>query len=248
MTLQDSSAGGRAVDGVGSRAVALVVALFVVNAAWNVLLNTLVAGSGLAAAARLAYDVTLPLSTAGAAAGLAAATVVGVVLLAALARSATPETDALGAGESAGETLLAYGRAVVVAVVGAVAAAAGLAAVLVPGLLVSIHLPLVFVAVAADGDSIGRAVARSWSKARGSRGRIAAVGLAVAAVPLAVALIALFTDLLSPLAELAVGVVVTTVAAAVGVVAFAALGASLDGLQTGSSGTDSVTPSGSRQL
>jgi len=248
MPLQDSSAGDRAVDGVGSRAVALVVALGVVNVAWNALLNTLVARSGVAATVRLAYDATLPLSATGAAVGLGVATVAGAVLLAALARSVVPESDALGAGESVGETALAYGRAVVVAVAGTVLGTVGLAALLLPGLLLFLHLPLVFVAVATEGDSIGRAVARSWSQARGARARIAALGLAVAAVPLAVALIALFTDLLSPVAELAVGVAVATVAAAAGVVAFAALVDALDGLSTGASSTDSVTRTGSRQL
>lgn len=248
MTLQDSSAGGRAVDGVGSRVVALVVGLFVLNVAWNALLNTVVARSGLASTARLTYDLTLPLSAAGAAAGLAGVTVAGVCLLAALARSVAPGSDALGAGETLGSRLLAYGRAVVVAVGGAVAAAVGLAAVVLPGLLVLVHLPLVFVAVTTDGDSVPRAVARSWSRARGARARIAAVGLAVAAVPLALAVIAVLTDLLPPLAELAVGVVVTTAAAAAGVVAFVSLTDSLDDLRADTAGTDSVTPTGSRQL
>lgn len=248
MTLQDSFAGGRAVDGVGSRVAALVVALFVGNVAWNVLLNTLVARSGVAATVRLAYDATLPLSATGAAVGLAAATVAVALLLAALARSVVPESDAIGAGETRWQATLAYGRAVVVAVVGAVLGTVGLAALLLPGLLVFLHLPLVFVAVATDGDSIVRAVDRTWSRARGARARIAAVALAVAAVPLAVVLIALFTDLLSPLVELALGVAVTTVAAAAGVVAFAALADSLDGLSTDRSGSDTIPPTGSRQL
>ncbi|MFB6102465.1 MAG: hypothetical protein ABEJ73_07850 [Haloplanus sp.] len=248
MTLQDTSA-DRGIDGVGSRVLALVAALVVVDAAWNLLLNTLLARSGLATTMQVAYDVTIPLSGVEAAVGLAVATVAGAAVLAALVRAFAPETDALGGGETLVETLLAYGRAVVVAVGGVVAAAVGLAVFVVPGLVVLVHLPLVFVAVAAEGDSIGRATDRTWSRMRGSRARVAAVGLAVVAIPLAVAVIATLTALLPPTAELAVGVVVTAAAAAAGIAAFTAIATSLDEASTGSSRTDRVnTTASSRQL
>jgi hypothetical protein len=242
MTLLGTSGAAR------SRAAALVVTLFVAIAAWNATLNTLLARSGLASAMAVAYEPTLPLTTLGAVGGLTAATVVVAVTLAALARTFAPESDALGTSETIGRTALAYTRAVVVAVAGAVAAAVGLALLVVPGLVVLVHLPLVFVAVAADGEPIGRAVERSWTRARGSRGRVAAVGLAVVAVPLSLAVIATLTALLPPLVELALGVLVTAVACAAGVAAFVALADSMDGANGGPSRTDRVSPTTSRQL
>lgn len=242
MTLLGTSGAAR------SRAVALVVTLVACIAAWNVTLNTLLVRTGLAESLRVAYDLTVPLTALGASGGLAAATVGVVAVLAALARTVAPDVDALGASETIGETALAYARAVVVAVGGVVAAGLGLGLLVVPGLLVLVHLPLVFVAVATDGVPIGRAVERTWTQARGSRARAAAVGLAVAAVPLALAVIASLTALLAPPVELALGVLVTTVACAAGVVAFVALADSLDGSGSGGSRTDRVAPTTSRQL
>ncbi|WP_251341615.1 hypothetical protein [Haloplanus halophilus] len=247
MTLQDSSA-GRGVDGVGIRAVGLVVALLVVDAAWNLSLNTLLDRSGMAETIGVTFDVVLPLTVLGAVGGLAVSTVAGVAVLAALVRVFAPDTDALGGGQSPAETLLTYARAVVVALVGLVAAGVGLAALVVPGLVVLVHLPLVFVAVAGDGEPIGRAVERTWTRARGNRARVAAVGLAVVAVPLAVTVVATLTALLPPLVELAVGVVVTGVAAAAGVAAFTAIADSIDGQSAGSSRTDRVNPTASGRL
>ncbi|MFB6195906.1 MAG: hypothetical protein ABEI80_07020 [Haloplanus sp.] len=246
MTLQDTSA-GRGIDGIGVRVFALVAALLVTIAAWNVALNTVLARTGLATAVETTYAATLPLSTVEAAVVVAAASVAVIVVLAALVRAFAPDTDALGGSETATATVLAYARAVVVAVVGTLAAAVGLAAIVVPGLLVIVHLPLVFVAVAADGESIRRAVDRAWTRARGNRARVVALLLAVGAVPLAVAVIATLTTLLSPPVELAVGVVVTTGAAAAGAAAFTAITASLDG-DSGQSRTDRVAPATSRQL
>jgi hypothetical protein len=242
MTLLGTSGAAR------SRAAALVVTLFVAITAWNATLNTLLARSGLASVVQVAYEPTLPLTALGAAGGLAVATVAVVAVLAALARTVGPDVDALGGNETVGETALAYARAVVVAVGGVVAAAVGLALLVVPGLVVLVHLPLVFVAVAADGDPIGRAVGRTWTRASGSRARIAAVALAVVAVPLALAVIATLTALLPPTVELALGVLVTSVAAAAGVVAFVALAESLDGSSGGAARTDRVAPGTSRQL
>ncbi|WP_251329349.1 hypothetical protein [Haloplanus pelagicus] len=245
MTLQDSSA-GRGV-GVGPRTAALVVTLFVVNAAWNVSLNTLLARTGLASSLGTTY-LTVPLTGLGAVGGLTAATVAGVAVLTALVRSFAPEADALGAGETPIETVLVYARAVVVAVGGVVAAGLGLAALVVPGLVVLVHLPLVFVAVAADGDPIGRAVDRTWKRARGNRARIAAVGLAVAAVPLALVVVATLTTLLSPVVELAVGVVVTGATAAAGAAAFTAISESIGESSTGASRSDRVNATASGRL
>ncbi|MEF8856059.1 MAG: hypothetical protein V5A16_01420 [Haloplanus sp.] len=238
MTLLGTSGAAR------SRAAALVVALFAVIATWNAALNTLLDRSGLAASLQVAYEPTLPLTTLGALGGLAAATLAVVVILAALARTFALDSDALDASETA----LAYARAVVVAVGGVVAAAVGLAFLVVPGLLVLVHVPLVFVAVAVDGDPIGRAVGRTWSQARGSRARAAAVGLAVVAVPLALAVIATLTDLLPPAVELALGVAVTTVAAAAGVAAFTAIADSIRETNAGRTRTGRVAPTTSRQL
>jgi len=235
-------------DAARSRAAALVVALFAVTATWNASLNTLLARSGLAETVQVTYDLTLPLSTAEAAAVLAGATLAVVVVLAALARTFAPDVDALGGSETPVETVAAYARAVVVAVGGLLAAAVGLAVLVVPGLVVLVHLPLVFVAVAADGEPIGRAVDRTWTRARGSRGRVAAVGLAIVAVPLALAVVATLTALLPPVVELALGAAVTTVAAAAGVAAFAAIADSINGTDAGRSQTDRVAPTTSRQL
>ncbi|AZH24464.1 hypothetical protein [Haloplanus aerogenes] len=235
-------------DAARSRAAALVVALFAVTATWNVSLNTVLARSGVAEAVRVTYDLTLPLSMTEAGAVLAVSTVAVVVVLAALARTFAPEVDALGGSETPAETAAAFARAVVVAVGGLLAAAIGLAVFVVPGLVVLVHLPLVFVAVAADGESIGRAVDRTWTRARGSRARVAAVGLAVVAVPLATAVVATLTALLLPVVELALGTAVTTVAAAAGVAAFTAIADSINGTGTDRSRTDRVAPTTSRQL
>jgi len=229
-----------------SRATALALALFAAIAAWNASLNTLLDRSGFAASLRIVYEPTLPLTPLGAVGGLAVTTLAVVVILAALARTFAPGADALGASETG--PALAYARAVVVAVGGVVAAAVGLALLVVPGLLVLLHLPLVFVAVAVDGDPIGRAVGRTWSQIRGARARTAAVGLAVVAVPLALAVIATLTDLLPPAAELALGVAATTAAATAGIAAFTAIADSIRGTDAGSTRTERVAPTTSRQL
>jgi hypothetical protein len=242
MTLLGTSGADR------SRAAALVVTLFAAIAAWNATLNTLLARSGLAGTLQVTYEPTLPLTALGAVGGLAAASVAVVATLAALARTFAPDTDALGASETVGRTALIYARAVAVAVGGVVAAAVGLGLLVVPGLVVLVHLPLVFVAVAAEGEPVGRAVERTWTRASGSRARVAAVGLAVVAVPLALAVIATLTALLPPLVELALGVLVTAVACAAGVAAFVALAASMDGGDGGTARTDRVAPTTSRQL
>jgi hypothetical protein len=231
-----------------SRAIALVGALFVVTAAWNASLNTVLVRTGLAETIQVAYDLTLPLTTAGATGGLAASTLAVVVILVALARTFAPDTDALGGSETAAETALVYARAVVVAVGGTLAAVVGLGLLVLPGLLVLVHLPLVFVAVAADGEPLRRAITRTWTRARGSRARVVAVGLAVVAVPLALAVIATLTTLLPPTVELALGVAVTTVAAVAGLAAFVAIADSLDGTDAGGNRTDRVAPTTSRQL
>ncbi|WP_435067540.1 hypothetical protein [Haloplanus sp. C73] len=241
MTLLGLSAAAR------KRAAALVVALLATVATWNVLLNTLFARSGLASSMQLAYDLILPLTSAGATGGLLLVTVALVVVLAALARTVAPDVDALGGGEAPAETALTYGRAVAVAFAGTLAAGLGLALFVVPGLVVLVHLPLVFVAVATDGVSIRAAVAQAASLARGERARIAAICLAVVTIPLALAVIATLTALVPPVAELALGVVVTTAAAASGVVAFTALADSLGGTTTGTT-RNRVAPSSSRQL
>jgi hypothetical protein len=246
MTLQDSSGSG--LDGAGSRLAVLVVALLAVDAAWNLVLNTLLARSGLAATMQVAYDLTLPLTLLGSVGGLLAASVAGVAVLAAMVRVFAPDTDALGGGETPIETVFAYGRAVVVGLVGVVAVVVGLAALVVPGLAVLVHLPLVFVAVATDGVSIATAVDRSWTRTRGNRARVAAVGLAVVSIPLALAVVATLTALLSPAAELAVGVVVTAAAATAGVAAFTRIADSLDDASTGSSRTDRVNPTAPGRL
>jgi len=231
-----------------SRVAALAVALLATIATWNALLNTALARSGLASALQLTYDLTLPLSAVQAAVGLAIATLAVAVIVAALARTFAPDTDALGGSETLAQTALAYARAVVVAVGGALAAAVGLAVLVVPGLLVLVHLPLVFVAVAVDGAPIGQAVDRTWTQARGSRARVAAVGLAVVAIPLALAVIATLTALLPPTVELALGVAVTTLAAVAGIAAFTTIAGSINGTNADRSRTDRVAPTTSRQL
>jgi len=233
---------------VRSRVVALVTVLFALTAAWNASLNTLLARTGLAATMQIAYDPTLPLTTLGAAGGVAVATLALIVTLAALARTFAPDTDALGGSETVAETALIYARAVVVAIGGTLAAVVGFGLLVVPGLLVLVHLPLVFVAVTADGEPLGQAVARTWTRARGSRARVAAVGLAVVAIPLALAVIATLTTLLPPTVELALGVAVTTVATAAGLAAFVAIADSIDGTDAGSTRTDRVASTTSRQL
>jgi hypothetical protein len=243
MTLQDSA--GR--DGVGTRAAAAVVALLAVDAVWNLSLNTLLVRSGVAETMNVGFDATLPLTTLGAVGGLALATVAGITVLAALVRTIATDTSALGSGETPVETLVTYLRAVAVTVVGLVAAGAGLAVLVVPGLVVLVHLPLVFVAVA-NGDPIGRAVDRTWTRVRGSRARVVAVGLAIVAVPLAFTVVTTLTAMLPSLVELAVGVVVTGVAAATGVVAFTRIADSLDDSSTGSARTDRVNPTASGRL
>ncbi|MFB6257019.1 MAG: hypothetical protein ABEH58_09910 [Haloplanus sp.] len=242
MTLLGTSGAAR------SRAVALVVTLFVAITVWNVTLNTLLDRSGLASAMRVAYEPTLPLAALEAAGGLAVATVAVVAVLTALGRTVAPDADALDGRATVGETTLVYARAVVVAVGGVVAATVGLALLVVPGLVVLVHLPLALVAVAVDDEPIGRAVGRTWARARGSRARIAAVALAIVAVPLALAVIATLTTLLPPTVELVLGVLVTSAAAAAGVAAFVALADSLDDPSGGAARTDRVAPGTSRQL
>lgn len=229
MTLRNARVLDRLVDGVGSpRVLALAVVLVAVVGAWNVLLDSLLTATGVAAAAGVVYAVRLPVSAGVAAAGLAAATLLGTAALTALVRAFARDADPLGGSGGLGEAALAYGRSLVVAVGGTLAVAVGLVLLVLPGLVVLVHLPFAFVAVAAEGRSVAEAVGVTWWRVEGNRPGVVALVAAVGALPVAVAVAGPFVVGASPTVDLVAGVLVTGLAGVVGAAAFTATAETLD--------------------
>lgn len=223
MSLRNARIVDRLVDGMAStRVFALAVALVAVVGAWNVLLNTFVTATGAAAVVGVAYDVTLPLTANASSAGLVVATFLGVVVLTALVRAFATDPDPLGGDTGPYGTLLVYWRALVVAVVGGLGALVGLALLVVPGLVVVVHLPFAFVAVAAEGHTIDEAVELASTRVENNRPGVVGLLVAILALPFVVGVAVSLTAVLTPVAELAAGVTAIGLAGVFGAAAFTA--------------------------
>lgn len=191
------------------RALALTGAFVVVYAVWTASLNTVVLRLRATDGLGLAYGVSLPISGPQATAVLAASTVVGAALLTLLVRSVADDAEVLGGGGGVAETLLAVVRGVAVVVLGVVATFVGFGFLLFPGVVVLVHLPLAFVAVAADDASLARGVARAWTRADGHRFQLGLLVLGFTALAGGVGVAGATTALVPAAVEFALGVLLT---------------------------------------
>jgi hypothetical protein len=152
---------------VGPRSPALAAVAFVASVALlNGALNSLLAGlwSALAPSARLEYAVTVPVGTLGAGLLSVAAAVLAAATLAVFVRSVGETADSGLKPTPPGAGLRRLARAAVVGCGGAAVAAVGLALFVVPGVVVLVYLPFVFVAVALDGETVAGAIETSHDR------------------------------------------------------------------------------------
>ena len=122
---------------------------------------------------------------------------------------------AVGAGQLA--------RATGVVVGGGVAAAVGLALLVVPGLVVLAHLPLVLVAIALEDRSIVDALETAHARVRSAPRPVAVATLLVAGALAAVAAVGVYTSLVPPAIEVGVGATATALVVLAGAYAFTSL-------------------------
>lgn len=181
-------------------ALSFVILVAVLNSA----LNSVAAAVGpvLPASLQFEYAVAVPLGPAGAVLLAVGSGVLAVWSLALFVLS----VDGAGPDSlSPSELLQRFGRATAAVVAGVLAAALGLVAFVVPGLVVLAHLPYAFVAVVLDGQTVAGAVRTSHDRIVARPGRAVATALGTVAVLLAVALGGALTSLLPPAAEFVVG-------------------------------------------
>ena len=173
----------------------------------NVALNGVLGGlqSALPSPLQFEYVVTAPLTPLGASALFVAAGVLTVCALGAFVRSVGGTGSAELEPTSFAETVRRFARATVVAFVGTLAAAFGLLLFVLPGLVVLVYLPFVFVAVVLDGRSVGGAVEVSHTRVSARPGLVAATALATVSGLLGLGLGGVFTSALPPVTEFAVG-------------------------------------------
>jgi hypothetical protein len=157
------------------------------------------------------YAVTLPLGEVGAGLVSVASVALAAAALAWFVRSVGGTDDSGLVPVPATRHLGRYGRAAVVAGGGTLAAVAGLVVFVLPGLVVLVYLPFVFVAVALDGEPVRGAVASSHERitSRPLTVTATALGMALATAGLCVGGAA--TSLLPPTVEFAVGTAATAV-------------------------------------
>jgi len=186
-------------------ALSFVVLVAVVNGA----LNGVLAGvrSVLPPALQSEFAVTVPLSPLGAGLVSVGAGLLAVGALALFVR-AVGETDSTERGPpSVTETVRRFARATAVAVGGVLAFALGLALFVVPGLVVLVYLPFVFVAVVLDGRTVAGAIEASHDRIVSRPAPVAATALGTALALVAVGLAGVASTVLPPAAEFVVGTV-----------------------------------------
>jgi hypothetical protein len=143
-------------------AAAFVALVALVNGALNSLLAAL--GSVLGPSTHLEYAVAVPLGGPSAALVAVLAAALAAMALAWFVRSVVGTDEDGLTPVPAARHLRRYGRGVAVASGGALAAVLGLALFVVPGLVVLVYLPFVFLAVVLDGETVRGAVESSHAR------------------------------------------------------------------------------------
>jgi len=184
-------------------ALSFAILVVVLNSALNGVVAAV--GSALPQSLQFEYAVAVTLGLSGAALLAAGSGVLAVCSLALFVLS-VGGADSAGSGTlSLLEALGRLGRATVVAVVGVVAAALGLALFVAPGLVVLAYLPFAFVAVVLDGRTVGGAIRTSHARIVARPGPVVAAALGTAVCLLALVLGGVLTSLLPPTVEFVVG-------------------------------------------
>lgn len=196
-------------------ALSFVVLVAIVNGA----LNGVLAGvrSVLPPALQFEFAVTVPLDPPGAALVSVGAGLLAVQALALFVRT-IGQTDGNGHSPAAtGEAVRRFARAAAVAVAGALALALGLALFVVPGLVVLVYLPFVFVAVVLDGRTVAGAIEVSHDRIVSRPAPVAATALGTALALVAVGLAGVVSTVLPPAVEFVAGGVASALLALLGV-------------------------------
>jgi hypothetical protein len=173
----------------------------------NGALNGFIAGmeSTLPASLQFDYAVTVPLGVPGAGVLAVGAGLVAVSSLALFVRSVGNGSDSGLKPVPVTETLVRCGRATGVVVLGTLATTLGLALLVVPGVVVLVYLPFVFLAVVLDGQTVGSAVTASHTRVSARPGAVVATSLATVLALLGVGLLGVLSTLLPPAVEFVVG-------------------------------------------
>lgn len=173
----------------------------------NGALNGVLAGmrSTLPPSLQFDYAVTVPLSPLGAGVVLLGAGILAVCSLALFVRSVGSDTSGEMRPFSVTETVLRLVRATAVVVVGMFAMLLGVALLVVPGLVVLVYFPFVFLAVVLDGQTVGGAVRESHARISARPGPVAATSLATALGLVGVGFAGMVSSVLPPAAEFVLG-------------------------------------------
>jgi hypothetical protein len=179
----------------------------VLVAALNVALNGFLSDMAAHVQPSVQYEYAVAVSLAPlVAGGLVLATgVLAVCSLALFVRSVGTGGDSDLRPVPVQETLRRFGRATGVVAVGLLALPLGLGLLVVPGLVVIVYLPFVFLGVVLDGRTIGGAITESHARIADRPGAVVATSLATALGLLVVGLGGILSTSLAPGAEFVVG-------------------------------------------
>jgi len=117
---------------------------------------------------------------------------------------------------AADETLLRLGRATAVVVIGVLATILGLALLVIPGLVVLVYLPYVFLAVVLDGRTVTGAIDASHTRISQRPAAVTATSLGTVVTLVGVGLLGVLTSVLPPTVEFVVGGVSSALVVLVG--------------------------------
>lgn len=184
----------------------------------NSALNGVLAGMRSALPPQLQFDyaVTVPLSPLGAGAVVVGTGILTVCSLALFVRSVGSDTSGEMHPVSVTETVMRLVRATAVLVVGMLAMLVGVALLVVPGLVVLVYLPFVFLAVVLDGQTVGGAVRESHARISARPGPVAATALATAFALVGLGYVGLLSSVLPPTAEFVGGGIASALIVLVG--------------------------------
>lgn len=173
----------------------------------NVALNSLFAGvqSAIPPSLHFEYAVTVPLTPIGSGLLFIGAGILTVFSLALFVRSIAGDDGTKRSPVPSTETLQRFGRATGVVIAGIPVMALGFALFVVPGLVVLVYLPFVFVAVVLDGRTVARAVKASHARISARPVAVAVTTLSTALGLIGIGLIGVLSSVLPPIAEFVVG-------------------------------------------
>lgn len=191
----------------------------------NGAVNSVLAGMGslLPPSLRFEYAVAVPLAPLGAGVLSVGVGVLAVCSLALFVRSVGTTGESGLNPTSSSETLRRLGRATGVGVAGTLGAVLGLALFVVPGLVVLVYLPFVFIAVALDGRTVAGAIEASHARLSARPVPVAVTALGTALALAGLGLGGVLTSVLPAAVEFVLGATGSAVVALVGTYLLTAL-------------------------